>query len=854
LRSGLEGLAILLIAALLLPLYTSISLALEPSTSIESNLPASQTQPRTQAPQSNAYKFVTLALPVKLLRNLVGVSIKSIVASPCYDDTLVIVPYVLPKRFMRSFMPSLNATVLLPDLGDGVLTEDDVLILEVPIPIGRATSARCGWAVHVAKSGLRERYLVTLRQGMQVTTEKGLEALQNPITIAIYFDKNQSRKSLIYGIPFDVEALKTLSKALGVQLPEQPRLVHDFNATEIIETENAWNNWLKNIRSRVAVEANNIARTLTATYERRAGFVYDPLSDRVVAEIEFKEVEKAAYQQLKDVYQQAYLIDGGGGPSQLYDFTFIIGHRTRVSYSTKNIYLGYNVYSIAIYVRANSTTTSTAYLGIDVRLIDTDTKSVVWSNSYSYSLGPQPQDIYIFPSIPFDTTRRFNITITFRWSGGAQPYIIHSTLKIHKVWDKMPIEQTVKGYQILSVGIATLRNPWSGELPLGCQRARASDMLDQSVYGLTTMKQGIIIYSPIKAVSIDASLLNGLFYDPWSKTSPVLYIDICIRNPYSNSVSGTINIKINGVTYASQSLTVYPLPPFGYAGFTLLLGANPVKGHGHIITIEHNFPPYVELYIDAVIEYRYAPEVWKETSYYTWFGRSTAWFKLYLPQHGPISTVYKSALVVEAGPFAYDFVRSQGFRVRYLVTSENISNAKILGVTLAFKPASSYPDTRPSCNITTAKGTRYDKYVGLATTAVGLMATGIDIATYLGIAIPEPVSKGISLAAFVSKILYKALVESKTLTQSPDEFYVCTWSPGINSYVTIEMHISISYDQKVPDTTYYIRLAANGAWALKPITINMPMYSYNTQIYRSYHEVYPGFYGRDPVWDMIYYS
>jgi hypothetical protein len=377
LRRYLEGLAILLTVAfilltvaLLLPLYTSISPALEPSTFTGTDLqtytsislplePSTftgtdlQTQPQTRAPQSNVYKFVTLALPVKLFRNLVGVSITSIVASPCHDDTIGIFPYVLPKRFMRSFMPSLNATVLLPDFGDGVLTEDDVLILGVPIPIGvlteddvlilgvpipigRATSTRCGWAVHAVKSGLRERYLVTLGQGMQVATEKGLEALQNPITIAIYFDGNQSRRSLIYGMPFDVEALKTLSKALGVQLPKQPRLVHDFDATEIIEAENAWNNWLKNIRSRVVAEANSIARTLTATYERRAGFVYDPLSDRVVVEIESKEVEKAAYQQLKDVYPQAHLIDGGGGgPSQLYDFTFIIGHRTRVSYSTK---------------------------------------------------------------------------------------------------------------------------------------------------------------------------------------------------------------------------------------------------------------------------------------------------------------------------------------------------------------------------------------------------------------------------------------------------------------------------------------------------------------------------------------
>jgi hypothetical protein len=846
LRRYLEGLAILLTIALLLPLYAHISLALEPSTFTGTDL---QTQPRTQAPQSSAYKFVTLALPVKLLRNLVGASIKSIVASPCYDDAIVIVPYVLPKRFMRSFMSSLNATVLLPDFGDGVLTEDDVLILEVPIPIGRAVSARCGWAVHAAKSGLRERYLITLGQGMQVATEKGLEALQNPITIAIYFDKNQSRRSLICDIPFDVEALKTLSKALGVQPPEQPRLVHDFNATEIIEAENVLNNWLKNIRSKAIAEANNIARTLTATYERRAGFVYDPLSDRIVAEIESKELEKAAYQQLKDVYPQAYLIDGGGGPTQFYDFTLIIQHGTKVSYSTKNVYLGYNIYSATIYVRANSTTTSTAYLGIDVRIIDTDTKSVVWSNSYSYNLGPQPQDIYIYPSIPFDTARRFNITITFRWSGGVQPYIIHSTLKFIKVWDKMPIQQTVKGRQILSVGIAALRDPWSGALPSSCQRAKASDMLDKSVYGLTTMRQGIIITSPITTISFSASLLNGLFYDPLNKTSPVLYIDICIRNPYSNSVSGTVNIKVDGVTYASQSLTVYPLPSFGYAGFTLLLNANPVKGHGHIITIEHNFPSNVELYIDAVLEYQYAPEVWKETSYYTWFMDSTAWFKLYLPQHAPTATIYESALAIQTRAFS-DRQAYQSFGVRYLVTSENISNVDVRGVTLAIKPTSRYPESLPTCNIIYAKGAQYEQYIGLATTLAGLASTGVEIATLVGLTIPEPISKGLTILGLILSLL-SVSKESKTVTQSSDGFYVCTWSAGINSYKTIEIEMIVTYKQIVPDTTYSIKLIANDVWALKPITISIPMYS-DTQIRNSYDEVYPGFYGRDPVRDMIY--
>jgi len=842
LRSGLEGLAVLIIVALLLPLYTSISLALEPSAPTGTGLPT----PQTQTPQSNAYRFATLALPVKILKDLVGVSIRSVTASPCYDDSIVIVPYVLPKRFMRSFMSSLNATVLLPDFGDGVLTEDDVLLLAVPIPMSRVVSTKCGWAVHAAKSGLRERYLITLRQGMQVATEKGLEALQSPITIAIYFDKNQSRKSLVYGTPFDVEALKTLSKALGIEPPQQPKPVHDFDAKEIIEAENAWNNWLKNVRSKIITKATSIAETLTAVYERRTGFVYDPLSDRVVAEIESKDLEKAAYQQLKEAYPQAHLIDGGGGPLQFYDFTLVLAKEKDGKPEligsvdgaiTKKLYLGYNIYSATVYVRAKSSSTSTAYLGIDVSVVDTDTKSVVWSNSYSFSLSSQPQDIYIYPSIPFDTTRKFNITITFRWSGGAQPYIEWSTLDLHKVWDKMPTEQTVKAYQILSAGIATIRDK-SGALPPGCQRAKASDMLDPVIYGENYYIPGVVVtkeyacsYEQVIAgkcvysLSIDSTLMNGLYYDSLYRTSPILYIDICVTGI---SQEGNITLKIDGIRYGTQKLVVDPSKPCNYVGFTILLDWNLAKGYGHEITLETTLPSSFAMRIDALIEYRYAPEVWKESSTGSW-AWAVPWFKLYLPQYVVGALRYSSSLVLEIAA-ADD---RPWVKVGHLIKghASSISSASIM-----IKPVGAFSPDEIDSDVAKVAGANYETYFGWISVLAGIISL-----------VPSEV---IAEPAGVISVVTGALSligERIGAYLTSDGTYVLSWTAGpLDQYTVIRLKLwFVWYGLGTPPTSYYVWINANDYWLLRPIYVSIP------RIYpvSGPYEPYYGFYNRK---DIIY--
>jgi len=798
--------------------------------------------------QEGVVEFVSIALPVGLFRELIGVPVRSVIATPCYDDTLLILPKVVPRGFVRTFMPLANATVLMPDFGNGVLEEGDVLVLPVPILRGGALAGECRWSVYAAKSGLRERYVVRLAQGAAVFSERGLEGLRAPLAIAMYFDRDPGRRPLAYDVPFDKGILLAIGRALGLAAPPPTKVVADFNSPELVEVEAAWSSWAGRLRREVSARVAVLARGLVASYERREEFIYDPIGDRLLAEVESKDVEGAVYGQLREVYPQAVLIDGGGGPSQFYDFVLITLARSRVTYERRSVYLGYNVYSSVLYVRANSSSTSTSYLRVGVSVVDTDTKQVVWSRVYSYSLGAQPTDIYVYPSIPFDPARRFNITVTYEWVGGAQPYVALSTLKAHKIWERMPTEQTVRGYQVLSVGVAPLRDPYSGYLPPGCQRARASDMLDPSVYGLTNMRQGVVLVSPITRLTLDSANMNGLFYDSLYGSSPTLYLDVCVRNPYSTSVSGSITVKVNGVAYATQSIVVYPLPRFGYAGFTVHLDWNPVKGHGHLITIEHNFPPYVELYVDALVEYLYSPEVWRETNYATWYRRPSAWFKLYLPQGYSNAMVYESSIGVEAKAFEQGG-DLQTFVLRQLVTSENISNAKVLGASLAIKSASTYPESLPACNVRKVRGTRVDEYVGLATTLVGIVSTGVELATLVGLAVPWPVSVATFSASLVLKVLSLAS-ESVGVAVTPDGYYVCSWSPGINDYKTVELEMVVTYQYRTPDTRYSFVVVANDVWRLRPIEVRIPVYT-TEQIDSSLNEHYPGFYGRDPR-ELVY--
>jgi hypothetical protein len=792
---------------------------------------------------SSSRDVVHIILPVSVLKDLHGIRFDSLIASSCDDNNTLIIPKLVPRKFFRTFLSPINATILMPDVDDGILNENDLLILTVPIP--RSDSGKdfssCPWNVYAVKHGLRDRYVIKLSQGAKIFTETGVKILSSTVEVAIYYDHDHNRKPHLRDLPFDMELLAKISDVLNIERPKTHIVFPNF-VGEAEKAEIFWNTWLNTIRERLI--SLKLSDNIVVSHEHREGFIYDPTNDRVVAEILDKEAEKKIFEEFRNIYPTAALIDGGGGPSRFYEFVLITLNKTMLTGSRSvNIYLGYNIYSSVVFIRANSTSSSNSYLRVQINVIDTNTGQIVWSNSYTYTLSSTPSNIYLYPSIPFDTTRRFNISITYYYAGGSYPYVILSTLRISKIWDNMPTSETSKAYQILSLGIAPLRNQFSGSPPSGCQRAKASDMLDPSKYGLFTLRQGIIMPSLISSLTVDSDVMNGLYYDSLYGSSPILYIDICVRNPSSTSYTGTINIKIDGTTIASKSVSAPPLPSFGYVGFTLLQWSNPLGGHGHFITIEHNFPSNsnIELYIDILLEYQYAPEVWKETSYRTWATIHSPWLKIQLTQQDPLATVYKSGIVVDAWAFGY--VSRNEMLVKHQVSTAR--GYKILEVYLAVNPSAS--TNPPGCDIKRVEGTSIDEYIGAVVTAWSIISTGIEIASLLGVTFPSPVSAGVAAAGMLITILYMAR-ETLSVSKTPDGYYVCSWSPGINVYKVVELQLSIPYTS-IPQNIY-IKVGANDLWYTKPITFKIPSWPYD-QIDASINERYPGFYGRHPG-EVIY--
>jgi hypothetical protein len=90
--------------------------------------------------------------------------------------------------------------------------------------------------------------------------------------------------------------------------------------------------------------------------------------------------------------------------------------------------------------------------------------------------------------------------------------------------------------------------------------------------------------------------------------------------------------------------------------------------------------------------------------------------------------------------------------------------------------------------------------------------------------------------------------ESLSVSTTPDGYYVCSWSPGINVYKVVELELAIIYNG-IPQNIY-MKVGANEFWFSRSITFKIPSWPYD-QIATSINERYPGFYGRYPG-EVIY--
>jgi len=406
----------------------------------------------------------------------------------------------------------------------------------------------------------------------------------------------------------------------------------------------------------------------------------------------------------------------------------------------------------------------------------------------------------------------------------------------------MPTEQTRKALQIISTGIAKIRNPYDPDyLPPGCQRAYASSLLDPSSYATGDPLGGLIYTTNNLPITIDASSMNGLYYDEIGETSPILYLDICIYNEYSQTYTGTVSVKINGALYSGKTVTV--TPGYNYIGFTVFTGPPPVKGHGPLITIEYNLPPGLKLYVDAAIEYKYAPEVWRENSYATWALNRVAWLKILLYEYTGASIAWESGIAADAEAFiaGSSTLKSVVFKHR-ISLEEGSAMGKVVSAGVKAKPPASL-QYWPSCTIRHGSGFSPETYIGAAATVWGLVSTGIEVASLVGIAIPEPVSKGAVIANLAFTVL-RSSTESSTVYYD-NGYYGCSWSAGLSSYEWVEVDLLLPLNSPSVDGAFKLSVMANDGWILRDQSVEIPIYDWSI-IQPSINERYYAFYNRAP--------
>jgi hypothetical protein len=772
-------------------------------------------------------EIVYIILPVKILKDLYGVRFDSLIASSCDDNNTLIIPKLVPRRFFVTFMTSINTRALMPDVGDGSLNENDFLILTVPIKRsdGDKEYLSCPWNVYAAKNGLRDRYLIKLSQEAKIFTERGVEKAFSSFYIALYYRHDLGNTSLFKDLPTDIELLIKIGDLLDVERPSSS-IVSSYYIVHTESNEVLWNKWLETIRMKLT--ELELEKGLTIFNEHREGFTYDPYNDQIVAEVMDKSSIDKILKETKAMNPNVTLIDDRD-IKRFYEFITIISRNNIITGSiSEDIYIGYNTYSSLIYIRANSTSSSNSHLGVNIKIVDLNNSQIVWSIDQTYILSSSPSDIHIYPSIPFDTTRRFNISITYYYAGGSYPYIIKSTLINRKIWDNMPINQTSKAYQILSLGIASLRDPYSGYPPVGCQRAKASDMLYPSVY---ERSQGIIMSSSISSLTVDSDVMNGLYYDSLYGSSPILYIDICVRNPSSTSYIGTISIKIDGTTIASKSVSMSTSSSFGYVGFTLLQWSNPLGGHGHFITIEHNFPSNsnIELYIDMLLEYQYAPEIWKETSYSTWFSKVGIWSKTILSQDVSLRSLYRSYIYVVSHA-RYEGLGWNSLILDYFVVPSDAD--KVFGAYISVRRGEpSIYSMDGVCSVRRAEGVKLESIVG---GFVKLWDLIVFWANAVSLGMLSSASLNI-LASNTLSTLYDMSRENVKNLFYKDSFD-CIWYPGLNKYRFVHL-VYILFNE--PGTYFYIEIGSNDLWIIRSIDMTLPRYTYDqAESSRSQFEYY----------------
>ncbi len=795
------------------------------------------------APPPNALRFRVVLLKASQVPPLLGARVGSLHLAVPVDGRLV--PgyvFVLPRKVIKTVIAESNRTTYVPVIGEDRVKPSDILVAVVPQPPATSGSSFSGvlhifkskasaliptasaWGRTYARMGLHLRVGLAVPQGspaVDLASGRVLR-LRSGLGFIIYFDRRTSYQAQ----PADAGILKALARAVGLGKTVQSLLSPEH---------------LKVLRERLARLVGEGRIELLGVQEFVGG---------------------ATSQRLRGVKLPESLVGGGGGGSgSYYRFSVILAQNKVLSGALdKTLYLGPYVYNAGLMIRAKSAGSGSAYVEVKVtvwrvRLSSSSPSGVVREGvvgSYDeyYVVGTSPVDIMVYPMTDYPSSKLEAEVKVIPVLGSVK--VLLATFWIDKKYPTMPIPETREGIQILSTGIASLGDYYTGTVPPAFQPARAS----QHVRAGTSLSLGLQWWAPMN-LSFSYGVMNGVYVDSGSPTH--MYVDICLKNVGGTPHSGSVYLYVNGMLVGGQYVTLQP-QSFGHVDFevpiTELLQLSKWSGGG-LVTVATTFKTTdIELLADAVIVFKYAPEVWSPNDMNSWSSNPSAAGKVVFYQSSGSSIVSKASIVVQS-----TYTKAvQDNRITVLEeVSVTPSASSVRETTLSVRVTKDFFNTLSDYSGFVKTGSKFrnsvNRYLGLAATAHFLISTGIEIASLVGVTLPEWVGGAVFVAGIIIDII-KAAEPGASITKSVSGNYVTIsvrWSPGWSSSKWVQLMLGLGVTQSsIGFRTLWVSTNVGGVWILKPTPVKVVVvskYFGEGQLIEP-----PGFYGSNGGGEGVWYG
>ena len=827
-RGAREVVSVLLIYLVLAPLIGSTFSIVAASTA-PTRARSQMSIPGIYHPIKQAMlKYNILVIPLSRIPQLIGADIRSLrVFIQTQRGLIETEALILPRGIYETLIPEVNRTVPLPYYGSPRITVNDILVIKTPITFimqNVVSQARAlplqgcsGIATQLAPGQDYEAIKIAINKGSPLLEINPLQhtaserELLEPLTLCIYYSKTM--------IPPRVGTNPSLFREISLSLLGRiPR-----NTIELDE--------LRRALVGLAAEKITIQSITRSTTEPKA-----------VPE---------------------YITPGPvENPPKFYWFSIILSPVSRTNPVNKSntlpfelsatrqsferwIYLGPYVYSTGLHLKVEGGDNGGCFKAVfelwSYDPVEGSPKNLV----KSIALGPyylsanenRTIDTYLTP--PSLSDKPLEAHIKLIWCGGSVKVIL-PTIEFLKSYPSTPLAQTEEAIDVLSHAIAAAY-PQESRLT---KYVTASNHYANGVH---------FNAGAIDTVTLDISSPNGIYLDYSSNSdNAYLLVDVLVKNTGYNTVSGELEVQINGYAYETKSIIVYP-ESYSVIRFTI-----PYRyytdyvewGTGGYVTIHTNIRNWnVELYIDSALIYKYLPEVWSPSSR-SWIDYETPALKYaYNLGQGSLIT-YKAGLII-TNSFIKPSRDYTGARLEVSRTEVGGSINKIeiiykIPKSIALGPAGyGYKD-----NSHTEE--EVEKYIGAANTVHHLIATGITVLSFI-ISIPETVSGAVFVSGIAIDILYSAVEhgELNTYTETINNMkyivYDYVWTRGWFSNPSfVEMIITPDINAETSDAsiyTVYISATINDVQTIHASTL---LHVVNPNIFTGPDEP-PGFYGRGDI-------